>query len=138
MHIYTDMVGDLFHPGHVELLRRARAMGSRLTVGVCGDDLVKSYKRVPVMTLSERAAVISACCHVDEIVPDCPCPVTAEFIRSRKIDLIVRGDDLSEDGRQYWYSVPIAMGIYREIPYSDGLSTTIIIDRILQRQRPDD
>ena len=59
--IYVDMVGDLFHRGHVELLKSARAMGDFLVVGVLSDSQVASYKRVPVMDMEERVVVIEAC-----------------------------------------------------------------------------
>ncbi len=133
MHIYTDIVGDLFHAGHVELLKAARAMGTRLTVGVCGDDLVDSYKRSPIMNLQDRNRVIEACRYVDATIPDCPCPITQAFIAEHKIDLVVRGDDLSDEARDHWYKVPIEMGIYQELPYTAGISTTIIIERIQNR-----
>lgn len=70
--VYVDMVGDLFHPGHVALLRAARACGDRLIVGVLSDEVVEAYKRRPVMTLAERVAVIESCRYVDEVMPDAP------------------------------------------------------------------
>ena len=49
--VYVDMVGDLFHAGHVALLREARSHGDRLVVGVLSDETAASYKRRPIMTL---------------------------------------------------------------------------------------
>ncbi len=54
--VYVDMVGDLFHAGHVALLRAARALGDELVVGVLSDADAAAYKRTPVMTLEERLA----------------------------------------------------------------------------------
>lgn len=48
--VYVDMVGDLFHAGHVSLLREARRHGDWLVVGVLSDDTAASYKRRPIMT----------------------------------------------------------------------------------------
>ncbi|MET8689202.1 adenylyltransferase/cytidyltransferase family protein [Streptomyces sp. NPDC004732] len=70
--VYADMVGDLFHPGHVALLRAARDFGERLIVGVLSDEVVATYKRRPIMTLAERVAVIEACRYVDEVLPNAP------------------------------------------------------------------
>jgi len=134
--VYTDIVGDLFHHGHVNLLRRARALGDVLVVGVCGDDLVASYKRPPVMTLEERVAVVSACRYVDEVVPNCPCPVTEAFLREHDIDLVVHGDDFDEAQVRRWYAVPQGMGILRIISYTPEISTTDLIRRILDRGDP--
>lgn len=53
--VYVDMAGDLFHPGHVALLKAARAFGERLIVGVLSDEVVTQYKRKPIMTLGERS-----------------------------------------------------------------------------------
>lgn len=66
--VYVDMVGDLFHAGHVSLLREARRHGDWLVVGVLSDDTAASYKRRPVMTLDEMVAVIESCRYVDEVM----------------------------------------------------------------------
>jgi len=134
--IYADIVGDLFHHGHVNLLRRARALGDVLVVGVCGDDLVASYKRPPVMTLQERVAVVSGCRYVDEVVPNCPCPVTEAFLREHHIDVVVHGDDFDDAQIRRWYAVPMEMGILRTVPYTPKISTTDLIRRILDRDDP--
>ena len=52
--MYVDVVGDLFHYGHVEFFRRARDLGDALVVGVHSDATAESYKRVPVMTMDSR------------------------------------------------------------------------------------
>ena len=46
--VYVDMVGDLFHYGHVEILRRAKEKGDKLIVGVHSDETVMEYKRKPI------------------------------------------------------------------------------------------
>jgi cytidyltransferase-like protein len=135
--VYADIVGDLFHHGHVNLLRRARALGDVLVVGVCSDELVASYKRAPVMTLEERVAVVSGCRYADEVVPDCPCPVTEAFLREHDIDLVVHGDDFSDEQLRRWYAVPMKMGILRKLPYTPEISTTDLIRRILDPGRAD-
>ena len=60
LRVYVDMVGDLFHAGHVSLLGEARRHGDWLVVGVLSDDTAASYKRRPIMTLAERVAVIES------------------------------------------------------------------------------
>ena len=96
--IYVDMVGDLFHAGHVSLLREARRHGDWLVVGVLSDDTAASYKRRPIMTLPERVAVIEACRYVDEVIADAPFRVTAQFLAAHDIATVVHGDDLSPAG----------------------------------------
>jgi len=135
--VYTDMVGDLFHHGHVALLEACKKRGDVLIVGVCSDELVQSYKRTPCMTLSQRATVIAACRHVDKVVLDCPCPVTRAFIDEHRIDVVVRGDDMQDvESIQRWYRVPFEMGILEFVPYTKGISTTQLIQTI--RDQTDD
>lgn len=96
--VYVDMVGDLFHPGHVALLRAARAFGDELVVGVLSDETVAAYKRRPIMTLDERVTVIEACRYVDAVIPDSPYRVTREFLDEHSLVLVVHGDDLGAHG----------------------------------------
>lgn len=128
--VYVDMVGDLFHPGHVELLRQARSFGDWLVVGVLSDDVVAAYKRRPIMTLDERVAVIRACRYVDEVVPNAPDVVTAEFLAQHHISLVVHGDDISDDVVETLYGEVAAAGKLRLVPRTPGISTTDIIQRV--------
>jgi len=132
--VYTDVVADLFHWGHVNLFRQLRALGDYLIVGVNTDELVESYKRRPIFTLAERVALVHACRYVDEVIAGAPAPIDAAFIAEHKIDLVARGDDFSLQTLDYWYGVPIQLGIFRTVPYTAGISTSAIIQRILDRQ----
>jgi cytidyltransferase-like protein len=128
--VYADMVADLFHAGHVEFLRRARELGDELVVGIHSDETVAGYKRAPVMTMAERVPVVAACRHVDEVVPDAPLSVTREWLEEHRIDLVVHGDDLDEESLERMYGVPRALGILRLVPYTLGVSTSQLIERI--------
>jgi len=66
--VFVSGVFDLFHRGHVELLRRAAAMGDRLYVGVNGDDMVAKYKRHPVFPEEDRLAIVKALGFVTDAV----------------------------------------------------------------------
>lgn len=66
---YTTGVFDMFHVGHLNLLRRARAGCDRLVVGVTTDELALARKgRAPVIPLAERMAILSELRCVDEVV----------------------------------------------------------------------
>ena len=91
--VYADIVGDLFHAGHVSLLRAARAMGDRLIVGVHDDEAVASYKRMPVLSMQERMAVAEGCRYCDVVLPHAPLIISEAFLRENEIDLVVHGDD---------------------------------------------
>lgn len=98
--VYVDMVGDLFHAGHVELLRAARAHGDYLIVGVLSDETATAYKRTPIMKLAERVAVVEACRYVDEVIADAPFEVGEAFLLAHDIATVVHGDDLSPEGER--------------------------------------
>ncbi|WP_415140999.1 adenylyltransferase/cytidyltransferase family protein [Nocardioides sp.] len=98
--VYVDVVGDLFHAGHVELLRAARALGGYFIVGVLADETAQAYKRRPIMTLAERVAVVEACRYVDEVIIGAPFQVDEGFLSEHDIDVVVHGDDLGRVGKR--------------------------------------
>jgi glycerol-3-phosphate cytidylyltransferase len=132
--VYVDMVGDLFHPGHVSFLRQASELGDVLVVGVHADDVVETYKRRPVLTMDERMTVIAGCRYVHQVIPDAPLIIDQEFLRKHRIDLVVHGDDMqNSDVLQTFYAEPQRLGILRMVPYTAGISTSEIIARIEER-----
>lgn len=131
--VYVDVVGDLFHAGHVEFFKKARALGDYLIVGVLADDVVEGYKRVPILSLEERVAVIAACRYVDEVVVAPPLRLTEDMVRQYRIDLVVHGDDFNMALLDDQYGLARQLGIFRTVPYTKGLSTTEIIRRIAER-----
>lgn len=133
MRVYTCLVGDLFHAGHVNFLRLAKAEGDYLIVGVCSDEDCAYFKRRTIMTMEERAAVIGACKYVDEIILAPPSIVPQEFMDKHQIDLLVHGDDNTENQLRHFYGPAMAQGKYKSLPYTKGLSTTEIIQRITDR-----
>jgi cytidyltransferase-like protein len=131
--VYADMVGDLFHRGHVEFLRRARELGDELVIGVHSDEAVMSYKRAPVQTMEERVSVVASCRYVDEVLPNAPVGVSREWIELHRLDLVVHGDDFDEEASRSQYGEAMELGIFRVVPYTPEISTTDLIDRIKRR-----
>ena len=67
---YTTGVFDMFHVGHLNLLRRARENCDKLIVGVSTDEVVREYKHHnPIVPFDERVAIVKAIRYVDEVVP---------------------------------------------------------------------
>ncbi len=131
--VYVDIVGDLFHSGHVEFFKKAKSFGNYLIVGVLADDVVEEYKRRPVISLKDRANVIEACKYVDEVIVAPPLRLTEEMIDALKIDYVVHGDDFNKDLLEDQYGVALKKGIFRTVPYTPGISSTNIIQRIIKR-----
>ena len=89
--IYTRMVADLFHPGHVAFLKAARALGDQLHVYVLTDAFVSSIKLPPIMTQNERLAVVGACRYVDEVHSTGPMQITREFMKENGYAIYAMG-----------------------------------------------
>jgi glycerol-3-phosphate cytidylyltransferase len=90
---YVPGVYDLFHAGHLTLLRRSRRGCDRLIVGVVTDEVVEQVKgRRPVVPLDERMEIVRAIRFVDAVVVD---PHRDKFDTWREIryDILFKGDD---------------------------------------------
>lgn len=67
---YTTGVFDMFHIGHLNVLRRAKAQCDYLIVGVSTDELVQHDKRkTPIIPFADRCAIVEAIRFVDQVVP---------------------------------------------------------------------
>jgi phosphoenolpyruvate phosphomutase / 2-hydroxyethylphosphonate cytidylyltransferase len=125
--VYVGMSADLIHPGHLNVLAKARELGE-LTVGLLTDEAIASYKRVPFMTFDQRKAVIENIKGVDRVVPQ----TTLDYIpnlRQYKPDYVVHGDDWREGvQKKVRQSVIDALaewgGELVEVPYTKGISST--------------
>jgi cytidyltransferase-like protein len=132
--VYADGVFDLFHPGHVAFLRKARAVGgpsATLLVGVVTDEDAR-WKRQPVMSHAERLAMVAQCAEVGQVIANPPLVLTDEFLDRHSISLVVHGDD---DRQERFFAAAIARGIMRYVPYEKGISTSMLIERVLARSR---
>ena len=127
--VYVDMVADLFHHGHVELLKQASALGDYLLVGVHADDAVLAHKRKPILTLEERVACVAGCRYVDEVLPNAPWITGRDWIEKHDIHLVVHGSDYTQEDLNDTHAYPIEIGILRIVEYTPKISTTEIIRR---------
>jgi len=128
------MVADLFHFGHVEFLRKAKALGDYLVVGVLSDEWAKEYKKEPVITWKERARVVEACRYVDEVILQAE-PVSAEWLKENDCIHAIAFFNEADRERHLQTSVGNDRAREVELPYEHGISTSAIIKRIQDRER---
>lgn len=130
--VYVDMVADLFHVGHLNLIKTADAMGDYVIVGVHSDKDVRSYKRTPIIPEQQRYEIVKSCKYVDEIIEAAPLVITKKFLDENKIDLVIHGDDVTEEiKRQHQFVQKEKKMLY--VPYTAGISTTSIIGDITKQ-----
>lgn len=125
--VYVDGVFDLFHVGHINLLKNARKHGDVLIVGIISDRDTMSYKRQPIINHDDRITMLKHCSLVDEIVENPPLILTNEFIVDNRIDIVIHADDSKQED---FFKIPIQLGIMKYVPYTQAISTTKIIAKI--------
>jgi len=128
--VFTNGCFDILHLGHVEYLRRARALGDVLIVGLNSDSSVRAIKGRgrPVNPQRARAAVLAALSSVDYVVVFSD-PAPERLIKNIKPAVLVKGAD--------WKAADIAGGDFvrslggrvARIPFVKGYSTTSILKK---------
>lgn len=135
--VYVDMVGDLFHAGHIKFLERARALGDYLIVGLNSDEDCAGYKRLPILTLAERAAAALGCRFVDAVLPAAPMVAGEDLFDQLHIGAVAHSDDFTHAKIEKYYGAALRRGIFHLTPYTQGISTSEIINRIVTRSGDD-
>ena len=128
--IYTSGVFDLFHIGHLNLLKRARSMGDRLVVGLSTDHFVESYKGSrPVIPYNQRKEILESIKYVDAVIRQ-NCVEKIRNMVDAGANVIVMGDDWKEKGIMGQETIIKSGKKIVYVPYTKGISTTEIRDWI--------
>ncbi len=132
---YAPGVFDLFHIGHLNLLRNARAVCDHLIAGVVVDELAQRVKGMPpVVPLDERLAIVESIRYVDQAVAE---DVThkREMWERLRFDVIIKGDDWRGTDRGDKLESDFAeLGVeVAYVPYTSQTSSTML-RRVLQRE----
>lgn len=90
---YTTGVFDLFHIGHLNILKRAKEQCEFLIVGVSTDELVREYKnKTPIIPYEERCEIVGAVRYVDKVVAQVSMDKRKAW-EQQKFDVMFHGDD---------------------------------------------
>ena len=125
--IYTYVVGDILHKGHIEYLRNAKALGDKLIVGVLTDEAVMEKKPRPSMIFDERFDLIRSLKYVDMVVAQYDySPLTN--VKSIKPDILVETTDHKQQpANEFMRNIG---GRIVAMPYYPDHSSTKVKDEI--------
>ena len=129
--VMTNGCFDLLHPGHIDYLEKARALGDRLIVAVNDDESVRRLKgsQRPLNPLATRMRMLAALSCVDWVVSFSE--DTPERLYSRVLpDVLVKGGDYRPEDIAGARQVVAAGGEVRVLDFLQGHSTTGLIERI--------
>lgn len=123
---YTTGVYDMFHIGHLNVIRRAKELCDYLIVGVSTDELVMREKnKAPVIPFEERIAIVEAIKYVDKVVPQTDKNKFGAWERYR-FDKMFVGSDWKGTPQWDLYEKqfePVGVEIVY-LPHTDGISST--------------
>lgn len=129
---FTQGAFDMFHIGHLNLIRNAKAQCKYLIVGINSDELIKSYKgKEAIIPTSERVAIVEAIKYVDEVV------ITdtldkMQMVKDKKCNAIFVGSDWKDNER--WLKTKEEMQAIGVdvifLPYTEKTSSTLIREKL--------
>ncbi len=133
---YTSGVFDLFHIGHLNILRKSKSMCDKLIVGLTTDELLLKYKnKKPVIPFDERIEILQSIKFVDVVVPQ-ENMNKLEMWKKLKFNIMFVGDDWYDtdkwkDFEKEFNNVKVKIVYF---PYTKGTSSTKI-NNILDHYR---
>lgn len=129
---YTTGVFDMFHIGHLNILRRAKEQCDTLIVGVTTDELCfKRKHKFPIINENDRMAIVQAIRYVDRVVPQVDMDKLS-MVQSLNADVVFVGSDWK--GTDSWNKYELEFSkagcdvVY--IEHTDGISSSILRDKI--------
>ena len=131
--VFTNGCFDIIHPGHIDLLQRARELGTKLIVGINSDSSVRRIKGSPrpYFPQEDRAAILKSLRSVDEVlIFDESTP--ERLISEIKPDVLIKGGDWQTDEIVGADFVQSYGGRVLSIPLKDGYSSTAAVEKIKQ------
>ena len=134
--VYTAGTWDLFHIGHLNIIRSSKELGGRLIVGVSTDELVASYKKyTPIVPYEDRAEIIKGCRYVDEVVKQEKL-LDIQQIKDLQADILTIADSWKNE---YLEGLEWAKKNIRVVflPYTSKVSSTYLKHKIKREWPPE-
>jgi len=134
---YTAGVFDLFHIGHLNLLKNAKGMCDRLVVGVTVDELVTYKGKYAMIPFEDRIEIVRACRYVDAAVPQYNMDKLT-MCKKLGASILFVGDDWYNTSKWKQYEKDAKKFGIRIVyfPYTKGISSTKINNALEHLQLP--
>lgn len=132
---YTTGVYDMFHIGHLNIIKKAKKQCDFLIVGVSTDELVEKDKnKTPIIPFEERCEIVKSIRYVDKVVPQID---KNKFDAWKKyhFDKMFVGSDWKDTDSWNKFEKqlsPVGVKIIY-LDYTDGISSTILRDRLVEK-----
>lgn len=114
---------DLFHKGHLNILKRSKELGDYLVVAVSTDEFNELKGKKSYHPYEERAMIVEAIKYVDKVIPEENWDQKVTDIEKYNIDIVAMGDDWAESDK-FDYLKEHAELVF--LPRTEGVSTTKI------------
>lgn len=122
--VYAAGAWDMFHIGHLNILKAAKELGNTLIVGVSTDELIKEYKgHLPLMSYTDRAAILEACRYVDIVIPQETLEKDEQLERINADILVVGSDWWERKVKGHQWMIDHGRQVYY-LPYTKSMSST--------------
>lgn len=136
---YTTGVYDMFHIGHLNILKRAKEQCEFLIVGVSTDELVEEYKgKTPIIPFRERFEIVEAIRYVDKVIPQTTMN-KMEAWEKLHFNVIFHGSDW-KSSEMYNNLIDQFKNVGTDIvflPHTDGVSSTLLSE-VLHKIKEDE
>jgi len=133
---YTTGVFDMFHIGHLNILKRAKEQCDYLIVGVSTDEVVEEYKKkTPIIKFEERIAIVEAIKYVDEVVPQTTMD-KMEAWKQLKFDVMFHGSDW-KGSDMYNHIIEKFNNVGVQViflPHTEGVSSTLLTEVLYDKK----
>ena len=134
---YTSGVYDMFHVGHLNILRAAKAKCDYLIVGVTTDELcLKRKRKLPIIAQDDRAEIIKSIRYVDKVIMQEDMDKLS-VVKKYNVDVVFVGSDWqgTPAWKQYEKLFAEEGCVVEYLPHTDGISSTILRKKLCEEEK---